>query len=383
MFTDFLYQLRSQGVLVGTGEWLGFLEAVRRGLATDVSGLYVLGRALLCRSETQFDAYDLAFAASFRGAELPEDLRAKLADWLDQAKAQNETTPPLNETRPPEELWKEFLERLKEQTERHDGGNRWVGTGGTSPYGNSGRGDGGLRIGGSSGGRGGAVQVAMDRRWASYRADRTLEVRDLELALRAIRSLKREGLVELDLPETIDATSKNGGDIEIVERPARKNQVHVVLLMDAGGSMSPHAEKVERLFSAASRAKTFKSFTAYSFHNCVYDKLYTDIEAGERIQTSKVLDQLTPKHRLVFVGDASMAPYELFSSYGWPGNESMPGIEWLRRFHERCPASVWLNPDPQRWWEHPTVSAIGRIFPMFELTLDGLRASVKKLRAPR
>lgn len=381
MFIEFLYLLRAQGLAVGTGEWLGFLGALKQGLATDPQGLYVLGRALLCRTEADFDKYDQAFAAAFSGAKLPEDLRAKIEAWLSEAAAMNEASAPLNETRPPEELWREMLERLKQQTERHDGGNKWVGTGGTSPYGNSGRGKGGIRIGGE-GGRGGAVQVAMERRWTGYRTDRILDVRDMQVALRALRSLRREGPTELDLDLTIERTAQNAGDIEIAERAQRKNQVHVVLLMDAGGSMSPHAEKVERLFTAASKMKQFRSFKAYTFHNCVYDRLYIDIEAGERISTAKVLDGLTPRHRLVFVGDASMAPYELFSAYGWPGESQLSGLDWLRRFRERCPAAIWINPDPPRWWEHPTVSAIGRLFPMFELTLDGLRDGIKKLRAP-
>jgi uncharacterized protein with von Willebrand factor type A (vWA) domain len=222
----------------------------------------------------------------------------------------------------------------------------------------------------------------MERRWAAYRADQTLDVRDLQVALRALRALKREGPTELDLDLTIRKTCDNAGDIDLVERPARKNQVHLVLLMDAGGSMAPHAARVAQLFTAASRLHTFRSFTSYSFHNCVYDRLYTDIEALERVPTAKVLEELTPRHRLVFVGDASMAPYELFSAYGWPGEGGRPGIEWLKRFRERCKASVWLNPDPARWWPHPTISAIGRVFPMYELTVDGLRRAVRKLRAP-
>ena len=381
MFDNLLWNLRGQGVKVGTGEWLSFLQALQRGLATSPDQLYRLGRALLTHSETQFDAYDLAVAQTFEGAVLDDDLRKKLEEWLAAAAAQNTTTPPLNETRSPEELWKEMLERLREQKERHDGGNRWVGTGGTSPYGNSGRGQGGIRIGGT-GGRGGAVQVAQERRWAEYRADKTIDIRDFQVALRALKALRREGQLELDLDETITHTARNAGDIEIVERAARKNQVHLVLLMDAGGSMAPHAERVEQLFTAATRTRTFKTFKHYSFHNCVYDRLYTDIEAGTRVATRKVLDDLTPRHRLLFVGDASMAPHELFSPYGWPGEGALAGIDWLKRLHERCPASVWVNPDPTRWWNHPTVSAIGRIFPMVELTVEGLRTAVRKLRAP-
>jgi len=153
--------------------------------------------------------------------------------------------------------------------------------------------------------------------------------------------------------------------------------------MDAGGSMAPHYERVSNLFSAADSLKTFKSFRAYSFHNCVYGWLYRDIERMDRVRTEQVLEELTPKHRLLFVGDASMAPYELFSTYGWPASrDQLAGIDWLRRFRQRCRASVWLNPDPQRYWRHPTVSAIGEVFPMYELTLDGIRDAVKTLRAP-
>ncbi len=382
MFTDFLYLLRAQGLKIGTGDWVGFLDALKKGLATDTAQLYIIGRALLCRTEADFDKFDLAFAAAFKGATLPDDLRRKLEEWLANAAAVNPNAPPPKPV-PQEDLWDELRKRLKEQKERHDGGNHWVGTGGTSPFGNSGAPNAppGIRLGGS-GQRGGAVAVAQERQWESYRTDRVLDVRDMQVALRAVRSLKREGRLELDLDETIDKTAKNAGDIEVIERPERKNQVHVVLLMDTGGSMQPHVEKVERLFTAASRIKTFKTFKSYAFHNCVYDKLYLDIESGKRIPTAKVLAGLTARHRLVFVGDAAMAPYELFSPFGWPGEGQLAGYDWLRRIHERCPASIWLNPDPPRWWSHPTVSAIGKLFPMYELTLDGLRDAVKKLRAP-
>lgn len=381
MFLEFLFHLRGQGLSIGVGEWLGFLRALDRGLVHDADDLYRVGRALLCRSEAEFDRYDLAFAAAFRGATLPDDLRAQLERWLSAAADVQPSGPPLDELRSPEELWKELLERLKQQKERHDGGNYWVGTRGTSPYGNSGAGKGGIRIGGE-GGRGGAVQVAMERQWAGYRTDRTIEVRDFEVALRALRKLRREGELELDLDGTIEKTCRNAGEIEIVERPARKNQVHLVLLMDAGGSMAPHVEKVERLFTAATRTRAFKSFKHFSFHNCVYDRIYTDIERAESIPTAKFMSDLGPRHRLVFVGDASMAPYELFQPFGYPGTNTIAGLDWLRRLRERSPGSVWINPDPVRFWNHPTVSAIGRLFPMYELTLAGIREAVRKLRAP-
>ena len=380
MFVDFLFQLRDQGVPVGIGEWNQFLHALRRGLATTPAELYSVGRALLCRSEADFDRYDVAFARAFSGAEVSAEVKERLLEWLSkEASYQGERVDPEIAD---QDLWRELLNRISQQQEEHNDGNRWVGTGGTSPFGHGGRAARGIRVGGSGGGRS-AVQVAMDRRWENYRTDRTLDVRDLEVALRALRKLVREGRYELDLDGTIKRTCENAGDIELVEQRERQNQVHLVLLMDAGGSMAPHHERVSKLFSAAFRTKTFKSFTPYTFHNCIYGWLYHDIEQGHRVPAEKVLADLSPHHRLIFVGDASMAPYELFSVFSWPGgSNSLAGIDWLHRFRARCRSSVWLNPDPRRYWEHPTVRAIEKTFPMFELTVDGLRDAIKKLRAP-
>jgi uncharacterized protein with von Willebrand factor type A (vWA) domain len=382
VFTAFLYRLRAEGVPVGANEWLALLGALGRGLATDVDGFYRLGRAVLCRTEADFDAYDVAFAETFRGAVLDPEVRARLEQWLQDAAARESDTlvdPAMTD----DELWKTLLERLAEQTERHDGGNKWVGTGGTSPFGHSGRASKGIRIGGTGGNRG-AIQVADERKWESYRTDHALDHRDLAVALKALRKLTREGLMELDLDGTIDRTCKNAGEIELVERREKQNQVRLVLLMDAGGSMAPHAERVAQLFTAAEEIGTFRSFEAWFFHNCVYGWLWRDFESGDRVPTADVLAELTPQHRLVFVGDASMAPYELFSQtgYGFADADRVPGIEWLRRFRRRCRASVWLNPDPERWWDHPTVSAIGEVFPMRPLTVDGLRDAVAELRKP-
>ncbi|MBW1879556.1 MAG: VWA domain-containing protein [Deltaproteobacteria bacterium] len=382
MFSDFLYNLRDQKLSIGIGEWLTFLGALRKGLATDLDGMYHLGRSLLCRSETEFDQYDVAFAVTFAGAALPEELREELAQWLERVwQAEPGEVVDWGGV-DPEELMRRFEETLRQQRGEHHGGNRWVGTGGTSPYGHSGRARHGIRVGGEGGGGRSAVRTAMERRWENYRGDRTLDVRDLKMALRALRSLAREGEYELDLDETIEKTARNAGDIEIIEHRARRNRLKVVLLMDAGGSMTPHVDEVEKLFSAAKQMKTFKTFRHLFFHNCVYQYLYDDFEQMQRVSTHEVLARLTPQHRLLFVGDASMAPYELFTTFSWPDDRALAGADWLRRFKERCPASVWLNPDPQDYWRHPTVSAIGRIFPMYPLTLGGLRDGVKKLRAP-
>lgn len=381
MFLRFLFMLRAEGLPVGTHVWLALMEALRAGLITDLDSLYAIGRAVVCRTEADYDAWDLAFSATFGGAAIKPEVKAKLEQWLQDAlQAMGERVDPAFSD---EELWKELLKRLEEQKERHDGGNRWVGTGGTSPFGNSGRASRGIRVGGQSGGRS-AIAVADARQWESYRTDQALDARDYRVALKALRRMHREGRYELDLDGTIDRTARNAGDIEILERRERENQVRVVLLMDAGGSMAPHARRVEELFTAAEETKTFRSFESYFFHNCVYGSVWTELETNERIATGDLLAKLTPRHRLVFVGDASMAPYELFAAvgWGWSDQDRVPGIDWLKRFKQVSPASVWLNPDPKQWWDHPTVSAIGQIFPMYELTVDGLREAVGKLRAP-
>jgi len=382
IFLDFLLALREEGVPVGLGEWLAFLRGLRQGLALDIDGLYGLGRAVLCRTEADYDAYDLAFARTFEGMVLPDDVKDQLMQWLADAFDGEEGTLDPKQYASLDELIADFLERLRTQTERHDRGNTWIGTRGSSAFGNSGKAPTGIRIGGEGGG-GRAMRVAGERRWQNYRSDRTLDIRELQVALRMLRSLAREGAFELDLDDTIDATAKNAGDIELIERRTRENRLRVVLLMDAGGSMAPHAEKVEKLFSAMKAVKTFRSLDVWYFHNCPYGSLYRDYMEMDRVPTEEVLAQLTPKHRLIFVGDASMAPPELFSAWGWSGSDAPSGLDWLKRFRQACPGAVWLNPDPPKWWNHPTVSAIGNLFPMFELTVEGLEGAVRKLRQAR
>ncbi|MBA2321613.1 MAG: VWA domain-containing protein [Deltaproteobacteria bacterium] len=383
LFTGWLFELRAAGVPVGTGEWLVFLRALEAGRVGSPDELYQVGRAILCRSEADYDGWDVAFAKVFRDVfAVDPDLLARLAKWLEAQRPRPEGPAQPHDLPSREALWKELFERLAKQDGEHHGGNYWVGTGGRSPFGHSGKGAAGIRLGGAGGGRQ-AVEVAAERQWTNHRMDRTLETRDLQLALRSVRRLTREGRYELDLDGTIRATCEAAGDITLVERRERENQVHLVLLLDTGGSMDPHAERVSQLFTAAAELRTFKTFETWQFHNAPYGWLYKDYQRLDRTPTSRVLEALTARHRVIFVGDASMAPYELFSASGWPsGAEQLAGIDWIRRFRQRCPASVWLNPEPQRYWEHPTVGAIGQILPMFELTLDGLSRAVKKLRAP-
>lgn len=386
MFDLLLLNLRSQGLKVGLGEWLVFLDGLQQGLATDLDELYRFGRAVLVHTEAQYDTWDLAFTATFDGVQLEPELSEQLADWLQQAiEARGEL---VEHDLSPEELRRQFEERLREQQERHDGGNRWVGTGGTSPFGRAGNARNGVQVGG--GGNRSALMVAGEREWADYRADRALSSRDFSVALRALRNLAREGPIELDLDDTIDRTAKNAGDIDLSFRRARQNRVHLVLIMDTGGSMSPHARLVEALFKAAQDEKGFKSFEALQFHNAPYGWLYKSYQTGERVSIDACTREWTPQHRLVFVGDASMAPYELFDpqGIGWGFGRRgegprMSGLEWIKLLKSRFPAAIWLNPDPKRWWDHPTVRAIGAVVPMFPLTVAGLEDGVRRLRSAR
>lgn len=382
MFDPFLMNLRAEGLSVGLSEWLAFLEGVKTGLARSVDGLYHLGRALLVHSEAHYDLYDLAFSHTFSGLNASPELMKAMERWLenpadfDAARARGE-----HPFKSVEEMLEAFKKTMAEQQERHQGGNRWVGTGGTSPYGTGGRANMGVQLGEHGGGRSG-VRLAEERRWQNYRTDQILEVRDFAVALRALRHLAREGEEKLDIDETIDATAKNAGEIDLILRRDRKNRVKVALFMDSGGSMYPHTELVSRLFTAAKEAKGFKSFDHYYFHNCIYQHVWTDFEAGDRLESGKVLERLDPDHRLIFVGDASMAPWELFTKSAALGMPAPSGLDRFEMFKRKCEAAVWLNPDSKKFWDHPTVTAISTVFPMHALTLDGLRDAIRFLRAP-
>ena len=385
MLTDFFYTLKNRKVPVSITEWMTLMEALSKGYISNLDEFYYLARAILVKSENHYDQYDVAFQEYFKGIEGPAEINQQILDWLkDPAirKTLTEEERALFKSMDFDKLLEEFEKRLKEQTEQHDGGGNWIGRGGTSPFGHSGYHPGGIRIGGESG-HGHAVKIAAERRFQNYRSDLTLDIRQIKMALRRLRQLSRTGYEdELDLGETIDATCKNAGELEFIWMRSRKNAVKMLLLMDVGGSMDPFALLCSQLFSAAHSSSHFKDFKFYYFHNCIYDSLYQDIERRGAVSTDHLLRTMEPDYKVVLVGDASMAPSELIQRDGiinyYEHNETA-GLVWLKRIADHFTHSVWLNPDNSNYWDSMSVNMIKKIFPMFELTLDGLGEAMKKL----
>ncbi len=393
MFLDFFYQLREEGVPVGIQEWLTFLEALEKGLhGSNLRRFYHLARACLVKSETFFDGFDRAFLRVFEGVEGALDIEDELSEWLrdpvnfpglsDEQRA-------MLERLSSDELFQRFLETLAEQSERHDGGGRWVGTGGHSPFGHGGEHPTGIRVGGRSRNRS-AMKVAEERRFRDYRTDETLDLRQTRVALRRLRQLTRSGpACELDLDETVDETCRNAGEIELCFRPERRNAVKLLLLMDVGGTMDPFYEPVSRLLGALHAERGLRDFQAWYFHNCPYDLLGRDARLLRRdsITTGDLLRRLEPGWKLMIVGDAAMHPAELLEPYGNIDPRRVGetrGIDWLRRIADHFQRAVWLNPElPQLWDEYETVRVIRRIFPMYHLSTDGLVEAVAALVGAR
>jgi uncharacterized protein with von Willebrand factor type A (vWA) domain len=276
-----------------------------------------------------------------------------------------------------------FRERMEEQDERHDYGNRFIGTRGSSPFGNTGQNPGGMRVGGAAGARTAVLKIADARQYQPYRSDLTLDVRQLQVALRKLRAFVREGVEEeLDIDGTIDATAKNAGEIEIVTRPPRRPSTRVILMMDVGGSMDPYAQLVSRLFTATKKSTHFRELRTYYFHNCVYGHVYRTERFEDPVKVRDLLHECGPNYKLILCGDALMAPYELLAGGGaldLGEDRGREGITWLMMLAEHFPRSVWLNPEPQRFWQGNTIEYIRQVFEMFPFTLEGLDDGIKHL----
>lgn len=362
-------------------------------MVNSLDDFYTIARAVLIKSERHFDLYDQLFAHYFEGAELPdfESLefdniaRAILEEWLKNPHAINdalELNPEELEKLSPDELLELFKKKLKEQTERHDGGDEWIGTGGTSPFGHSGRRPGGLRIGGISKNKS-AIKVANERRYKDYSRQGPLTSASIGEALKRLRHLVPAGPKDrLNIDKTIYQTVKRGGEIELIFDSDLKDRLKVILAIDNGGwSMDPYVSVVQTLFDYA-RAQ-FKDLTTYYFHNMIYDIMWKDPQRVKKPKNIEEFTRMDPDTRLIFVGDASMAPYELFAQNGsiYASERSgAPGIERLEFLIKTFPHSVWLNPVSEHVWQYTqTIRAIGSIIPMFSLSLDGLEQAVSHL----
>lgn len=390
MFTKFFYLLRQVGIPVSPTSFLRLQKALSTGLINSIDDFYTAARAILVKSERYFDLYDQVFAHHFEGAELkkPDEFelsevaRAMLDQWLKDPKGVADALgideDSLNKLSP-DELLQYFLDRLKEQTEEHHGGGKWIGTGGTSPVGHSGYHPGGMRVGGISRNKS-AIKVAMDRRYRDYSQEGPLTQAQIGEALKRLRNLVPIGPKDvINIDETIYQTMKNAGEIEIVFERSLKDRLKVILAIDNGGwSMEPFIDIVQTVFNYA-RAQ-FKDLKIFFFHNTIYDNLWKDPPRFRKPFKVDDLIRLDPETRFIIVGDASMAPYELMATDGSIHVEERsmkPSYQRLQFIAETFPYSVWLNPVMANEWPYTrSVNAIRDIFPMFELTIDGLENAV-------
>jgi len=386
MFINLFKSLRRHGVPVTFNEWLLLQKALAENLAdSSLTRFYYLARAIMVKTEAHFDKFDQAFLECFGHIESDEELLRTIEERLQQM-------PPLELTEEEkrmvekldlETLRSRFLDQLRNQDEEpHVGGNKAIGVKGRSPYGAWGYNPAGVRVGQHVSRHHSAIQIAEKRSFKNYRDDMTLDTRSINTVLSYIRQVVREGPKDnLDVDGTIDATCRNAGELEFIWDRARKKRIKLMLLMDAGGTMTPHTELVSRLFSAAK--DIVKDLKFYYFHNCIYQELYTDIGQMTAVSTRKMLDQTSRDYKVILVGDAYMAPSELMSPNGaidyWYRNDR-PGIEWLMDIRRRFRKVIWLNPEPSSWWPSvPTTRMIQKIFPMYELTLEGMRSGARAL----
>ena len=395
MFIDFFYQLKNAGIPVSPTSFLTLQKALDMGLINSVDAFYTSARAILVKSERYFDRYDQIFAYRFQDAEMPvyeglvldEITRALLEGWLEDpvslaAALEMDASDIMDLT--PEELIEYFKKRLEDQKGRHEGGRTWIGTGGTSPTGHSGYHPGGMRVGGVSRNKS-AVKVAMERRYKDYSRRGLLTQDMIGEALKRLRNMVPVGPKdEIDIDETIYQTTKNGGEIDIVFSRRLKDRIKVILAVDNGGwSMDPYIPVVQTLFDYA--RDQFKDLKTYFFHNTVYDYLWEDPARINRPFRVEDFISFDPQTRFIMVGDGSMAPYELMAADGSIHVEERsgkPSIEQLKFLAKTFPHCVWLNPVLSQYWQMTTtILTIRQIFPMFELTLDGLEAAVNHLMA--
>lgn len=406
MFVGFFYLLRTRGFGVSLNEWMTLMEGLLLNLhSATLTGFYDLCRAVLVKTEADYDKFDKVFLEYFEGIPFEEELPDELMDWLNKPQNALEEFRAFLKTQgyePKEidEILKMFEERLKEQTEEHNGGSYWIGTGGYSNFGNNGHSPQGIRVGGQSRYRR-AFQVAGERKFRDFRRDNTLDIRQFQMAFRLLRQYSDQALgdkTEFDVDGTVRDTCDNAGTLSVRYKRPRRNTVKVLMLMDSGGSMDYYASLCSKLFQAAESANHFKELHVYYFHNCVYSHLYTNprMYRNDAVPTDWVLKNFGSEYKVIFVGDALMDMYELMGkNYDWRdgGKEMLSGMERIQRFANQYDHLVWLNPEnpPTQYGRYSywgdvwgqSYHEIAKVVDMFPLTVEGLESAMKKLLVNR
>lgn len=400
MFQTFFETLRAKGVHVTLGEWIDLQHALDMGLAgSSLTQFYYTARMILVKSETDYDKYDMAFSECFKAAERETEVGAQMLRWLDKSDmmelAHEDARKHLNDTEDlqidKDDVEEKFKQRLKDQNEEHNGGSFWIGTMGKTSFGNMGGNVGGVRVGGQTGYQS-AFSVIGARKYRDFRDDRVMDNRQFQLAFRRLRQFSSRLDIpesELDIDRTIDKTCNNGGCLQICMKKPRKNAVKLLLLMDSGGTMIPYSSLLNDLFQAVNKSNHYKDVKCYYFHNCIYSHVYKspECENGDWVETEWMFRNVDSDYKVIIVGDAAMAPEELYSDSGnYRGpNGGLSGLEWLQQMKKHYKKIVWLNPKmaPGRAPWREAESVCKEMFPMYKLTVDGLNRAMYELMAPK
>ena len=400
MFTKFFYDLREAGLHVTLGEWLTLMEALDRGMHnSSMTDFYYLARMILVKSETEYDKFDMVFESNFKGKTWDPEVGANMLKWLDKPEMnemlQMEEKQWLNRIEEiqvdKDDVEQKFKDRLRDQDSEHNGGSHWIGTMGKTSFGNTGGNIGGVRVGGQTGYQS-AFAVIGAKKYRDFRDDRIIDNRQFMQALRKLRQFSSKldiPKTELDINGTIDKTCNNGGMLEIVMDKPRKNTVKLLLLMDSGGTMIPYSSLMNELFQSVNKSNHYKDVKVYYFHNCIYSKLYNtpECENGDWIDTEWMFRNLDSDYKVIIVGDAAMAPEELYSETGnYRGpNGGLSGWDWLNLLKRHYKKVVWMNPKMAPghapWREAET--AVKNLFPMYMLTVKGLNEAMTTLMSGR
>lgn len=397
MFYNFFDTCKAKGLHITLSEWLTLMDALDKGLAgSSLTQFYYLGKMILVKSETDFDKYDMAFEECFKGVKTETEVTSQMLRWLDKSDmmelAHEEARNHLNQMEDDisinkDDVEEKFKQRLRDQDSEHNGGSFWIGTMGKTSFGNTGGNVGGVRVGGKTGYQS-AFSVIGARKYKDFRDDRVLDNRQFQLAFRRLRQFSTKldaPKTELDIDGTIDKTCNNGGMLQIVMEKPRKNAVKLLLLFDSGGTMIPYSSLMNDLFQAVNKSNHFKDVKCYYFHNCIYSKVYKtpECENGEWVDTEWLFRNLDSDYKVIIVGDAAMAPEELYSTTGnYRGpNGGLSGYDWLLLMKKHYKKIIWLNPKMAPgnapWREAET--AVKNLLPMYKLTVKGLNDGMIKL----